>query len=214
MQSEAACAQHDQCLAVVQPTAVETPEDLRHRTIRRRCDQVRHIVRHSIEVLVGLYDIVRCEGGSEMRRLIGMPRTDDLGGARRMIPADAVHASIAHRIVDRRDPIAFLYRHACPIRAYARAERLDAPAHLMPRHHAAPPELALPHMHFRAAYVGLRDGRNETASGRRGDVILVEFNFVCRGDERDTTFPGIASEAMMIAPVSSRTRKMSSPRKP
>jgi hypothetical protein len=42
----------------------------------------------------------------------------------------------------------------------------------------------------------------------------VEFNFVCGGDERDATFHGMASEAMMMASVSSRTKKMSSPREP
>ena len=123
-----------------------------------------------------------------MRRFIGMPRADDLGSARGVIPADAIDASIADRVVNRRDSIAFLDRHAGPIGFHARAERLDAPRHLVSRHHAAPPELALPHMHFGTAYVGLSHGSEQAACRSGGKIVFVEINFVGSGNEGDATF--------------------------
>ena len=44
MQPESAGAEHDDRLAVGEPRAIETPEHLRHRAIRRRRDQVGHVV--------------------------------------------------------------------------------------------------------------------------------------------------------------------------
>jgi len=45
-------------------------------------------------------------------------------------------------------------------------------------------------MHLGTAYVGLRDGCDQPAGRRCGDVIFVEFNFVGSWDERDATFHG------------------------
>ena len=87
-----------------------------------------------------------------------MARADDLGGAGGMIAGDAVRASIAYGVVNRRDSIAFLDRHAGPIFVDAVAERLDAAAHLVTGHHAAASELSLPHMHFGTTDIGLSYG--------------------------------------------------------
>ena len=211
MQPQAAGAEYHEILAELKPRAIETPEDLRHRAIRRRGDQVGHIVGHAIEMLIGLDDVVRGEGRGEMRRLVGMARAHHLGRACGVIAADAVDASIADGVVNRRDSIAFLDRHPRPVGAHARAERLDAPAHLMPRHHAALAELALPHMHFGTAYVGLRDRRDDPTGGRRRNVVLVKFNLVSGRNKRDATFHCITPSARVMAPVSSRTKQMSSP---
>src|SRR5208337_5434555 len=100
-QPKASGAEHHDRLTVCEPRAIETPEHLRHRTIRRRRDQVGHVVWNAIKMLIGFYDVVSGERGCEMRRLVGMPRAKHLGRARRVIPADTVDASIADRVVNR-----------------------------------------------------------------------------------------------------------------
>src|ERR1700682_1170157 len=104
-----------------------------------------------------------------------MPRADDLGGAGRMIARDTIRASIADSVVDRRDSIAFLDRNACPIGAQARAERLDSPAHFVTGHDPAPSELALPHMYFGTANVGLSNRRDKSARNRRWHLVLLKL---------------------------------------
>src|SRR6267378_2816437 len=125
-------------------------------------------------MLLGLYEVMRRESRGEMRRLVRMPRANDLGSAGRMIPGDTIRASIADGVIDRRDSIAFLDRHARPIGAQPNPERLDPPTHLMTGHDPAPSELALPHMHFRTANVGLSNRRNQSASNRRRNLVFMK----------------------------------------
>src|SRR5208282_1705708 len=129
-------------------------------------------------MLLGLDPVMRGEGASEVRRFVGMPSANGLRGAGRMMPRDAVRASIAHRVVNRRDAIPFLDRLAREIVLHSLAERMHHAAHLVAGHDAALAELAFPHMHFGAAYVGLRDLGDETTGGRLGNIVLVEFDLV------------------------------------
>src|SRR5258705_8927289 len=115
MQTQSASAEHDQLIAIGKLRGVEAPEHLRHRAVGRRCDRVGDVIRHPIKMLLGFYEVMRREGRGEMRRLIRMPRADDLGGAGRMIPCDAVRTSIAYGVIDRRDSVAFLDWHTRPI---------------------------------------------------------------------------------------------------
>src|SRR5258708_3939095 len=100
MQTESAGAEHDQLIAIGKLRAVETPEHLRHRAVGRRCDRVGDVIRHPIKMLLGFYEVMRRESRGEMRRLVRMARANDLGGAGRMIPTDAIRASIADGVID------------------------------------------------------------------------------------------------------------------
>jgi hypothetical protein len=191
MQSESARAEHHQVLAVAQPRAVQSPVNLRHCTVGRRGDDVRHIVRYAVEVLAGAHHVMRREGRNEMWRLVGMASAEDLVEARRLVAAHAVSAAVAYGVVDGRDAVAQLYRNSCPVGLDAVAERHDASAHLMAGHRAvAPAELAAPDVHLGAADVGLRHFGDDAASRRRGHVILVEVDFVSGGNKGDASLHG------------------------
>src|SRR5579872_5372833 len=142
-------------------------------------------------MLFGFYPVVGREGAGEVRRLIRMARADSLRGARRMLAGNAIRASIAHRVVNRRDAIAFLDWLAGEIRLGPLAERMHHATHLVSRHNAASPaEFAPPHMHLGAAYVGLGDLGDETSGGRLGNVVFAKFDFVRAWNKTDFSFHG------------------------
>src|SRR5579885_3721506 len=86
---------------------------------------------------------------------------------------------------------------------------MDSASHLVPGSDpVAPAELAAPHVHFRAADVGLRDFGDEPARGRgRRHVELEEFNPVCARDKGDFSFHDAISLDDYSPPTLSRARR-------
>src|SRR5205807_7667098 len=70
-EAEAARPLHDHLLPRRQPRLVEREQELRQRAVRAGRRGIRDLVRHAVEVLVGMDVIMRPEGPMKMRRGIG-----------------------------------------------------------------------------------------------------------------------------------------------
>jgi hypothetical protein len=139
-------------------------------------------------MLSGLDVVVGREGSRKMRRLVGMSMPHHVVEARGLISRHAVHTAVAYDIGNRRDAITGLDRGPGPIGHDPVAKRRDAPAHLMTRHDpAVASDLALPHMDFGAAHVGLGHLGYQCARLRRGNLVLMKLECVRAGDESDFT---------------------------
>src|SRR5690349_13733503 len=121
---------------------------------------------------------MRGEGREKMWRFIRMASADEFVEARGLVSAHAIHASIAYRVIDRRDAVAGLDRSSSPVGFDTLAERHHASAHLMTRHGpVAAAEFTAPHVDLGATHVRLSHIEDKTSCGRRGNFIFVKFDF-------------------------------------
>src|SRR5215472_8438700 len=196
MQTQSTRAQYQRLFPVGQPAAIQGPINLRHRAVGGGGYQIGNVVRNTVKMLVGLDKVMGGEGGGEMRGHIGMRHAQAPADASRMITGHAIVASVAHRVIDRRDAVANFYRNAGPVLAHALTEGVDYSAHLMARHHSAPPQnLTLPHVDFGAADVGLGNFGHHSAGEGIGNIVLEELKFMVFGNECDCTFHSACSFA-------------------
>src|SRR5271154_4152728 len=153
-------------------------------------------------MLVGAYDVMGREGGDEVRCIVRMASAYHLVEAGGLVPTNAIGTAVANAIVNRRDTIACLDRLARPINLNAVAQCQYPPTHLVARHGAvSSAELPPPHMHLRAAYVGLCNLGENAAGWRCRDVVFMEINLVGGGDERDSTLHNDSPRSGHRAPI-------------